>query len=134
MVQNTTKRRRWLAAVSVVLVCLVVAIAVAASLVANLFPSDALLDEEWQRFTAIAIFVGSYLALAIGRVPGLSIDRAGIALVGAGLMIASGALPLEDAYKAVDLDTLTLLLGMMIVVASLRLSGFFAVANAWVRA
>ena len=48
-------------------------------------------------------------------------------------MVASGALPLEDAYKAVDLDTITLLLGMMIVVASLRLSGFFAVATAWVR-
>src|SRR6202035_1652502 len=41
---------------------------------------------------------------------------------------------LEDAYKAVDLDTITLLLGMMIVVAGLRLSGFFAVANAWVMA
>jgi hypothetical protein len=49
-------------------------------------------------------------------------------------MVASGALPLEDAYKAVDLYTITLLLGMMIVVASLRLSGFFAVANAWVGA
>jgi Na+/H+ antiporter NhaD/arsenite permease-like protein len=36
--------------------------------------------------------------------------------------------------KAVDLDTITLLLGMMIVVASLRLSGFFTVANAWVMA
>ena len=72
------------------------------------------------------------MALAIGRIPGLSIDRAGIALVGAGLMVASGALPLEDAYKAVDLDTITLLLGIMIVVASLRLSGFFAFANAWV--
>ena len=45
-----------------------------------------------------------------------------------------GALPLEDAYKAKDLDTITLLLGVMIVVANLRLSGFFAVANAWVMA
>jgi disulfide bond formation protein DsbB len=97
MVQNTAKRRRWLTAVSVALVCLVVAVAVAASLVANLFPSDASLEERWQRFTAIAIFVASYLALAIGRVPGLSIDRAGIALVGAGLMVASGALSLEAA-------------------------------------
>ena len=35
-------------------------------------------------------------------------------------------MPLEDAYQAVDLDTITLLLGMMIVVANLRLSGFFA--------
>jgi Na+/H+ antiporter NhaD/arsenite permease-like protein len=131
MVQNSTKRRRWLTAVSVVLVCLVVAVAVAASLVANLFPSDASLEEGWQRFTAIAIFVASYLALAIGRVPGLSIDRAGIALVGAGLMVASGALSLEAAYTAIDGNTIALLLGVMIVVANLRLSGFFPVANAW---
>src|SRR5713101_8153661 len=47
-------------------------------------------------------------------------------------MVAGGALSLEDAYKAIDLDTLTLLLGMMIVVANLRLSGFFAQASAWV--
>jgi Na+/H+ antiporter NhaD/arsenite permease-like protein len=39
-----------------------------------------------------------------------------VALVGACLMVAGGALPLAKAYKAVDLDTLTLLLGMMIVV------------------
>jgi Na+/H+ antiporter NhaD/arsenite permease-like protein len=119
-------------AVSVVLVCLVVAVAVAASLVVSLFPSDARLDEQWQRLAAIAIFVGSYLALAIGRVPGLSIDRAGIALVGAGLMVASGALPLDAAYAAIDGNTIALLLGVMIVVANLRLSGFFPVANAWV--
>ena len=55
---------------------------------------------------AAAVFAGSYLALAIGRIPGLSIDRAGVALVGACLMVASGALPLDDAYRAVDLDTL----------------------------
>jgi Na+/H+ antiporter NhaD/arsenite permease-like protein len=85
-----------------------------------------------QRVAAGAIFVASYLALAIGKVPGLSIDRAGVALVGACLMVACGAMPLEDAYKAIDLDTITLLLGMMIVVANLRLSGFFAVANAFV--
>src|SRR5260370_37876690 len=89
---------------------------------------------EGRSVAAGVVFVGSYLALSIRRIPGLSIDRAGIALVGAGLMVASGALSLEDAYKAVDLDTITLLLGMMIVVVSLRLSGFFAIANAWVMA
>jgi ATP dependent DNA ligase-like protein/citrate transporter len=81
---------------------------------------------------AAAIFAASYLALAVGRVPGLAIDRAGVALVGACLMVAGGALPIVDAYKAVDLDTLTLLLGMMIVVANLRLSGFFTQASGWV--
>ena len=77
-------------------------------------------------------FAASYVALAFGRVPGLAIDRAGVALVGASLMVASGALPLDEAYKAIDLDTLTLLLGMMILVANLRLSGFFAMTGGWV--
>jgi Na+/H+ antiporter NhaD/arsenite permease-like protein len=117
---------------SIVLVGLVIAGAVAASLVAMFFPNDARLNEEWRNAAAIVIFIGSYLALAIGRVPGLSIDRAGIALVGAGLMVASGALPLEAAYTAIDGNTIALLLGVMIVVANLRLSGFFPVANAWV--
>jgi len=93
-----------------------------------------ILGGEARTIAAASVFAGSYLALAIGRVPGLSIDRAGIALVGAGLTVASGVLSLEDAYRAVDFGTITLLLGMMIVVANLRLSGFFAVATDWVLA
>jgi Na+/H+ antiporter NhaD/arsenite permease-like protein len=124
----------WLAALSVLLVGLVVVIAMAAALAPSLLPAGDRISGEGRSVAAGAIFVGSYLALAIGRIPGLSIDRAGIALVGAGLMVASGALPLEGAYKAIDLDTITLLLGMMIVVANLRLSGFFAVATAWLMA
>ncbi|WP_158818749.1 anion transporter [Methylocapsa sp. S129] len=99
-----------------------------------MLPAGDRLGVEGRSVAAAVIFIGSYLALAIGRIPGLSIDRAGIALVGAGLMVGSGALPLDDAYKAIDLDTIVLLLGMMIVVANLRLSGFFAIANAWVTA
>ena len=125
-------RSRWLVALSILLVGVVVAVALAAALAPALLPASDRSDEDLRRIAAGIIFAGSYLALAIGRVPGLRIDRAGIALVGAGLMVASGALPLEDAYKAIDLDTLTLLMGVMIVVASLRLSGVFAVATAWV--
>ena len=123
-----SSRSRWLVALSVLLVGLVVAIAIAAALAPTLLPAGDQTGGEGRRVAAGVIFAGSYLALAIGRIPGLSIDRAGIALVGAGLMVASGALPLDDAYKAIDLDTITLLLGMMIVVANLRLSGFFAIA------
>jgi Na+/H+ antiporter NhaD/arsenite permease-like protein len=131
MRDRASNRRRWLAGLSVLLVGLVVVIAIGAALAPTLLPAGDRIGGEGRSVAAGIIFVGSYLALAIGRIPGLNIDRAGIALVGAGLMVASGALPLEDAYKAVDFDTITLLLGMMIVVASLRLSGFFAVANAW---
>jgi Na+/H+ antiporter NhaD/arsenite permease-like protein len=80
---------------------------------------------------AVIIFTTSYLALAIGKVPGLAIDRAGVALVGACLMVASGVVSLDDAYQAVDMQTITLLLGMMIVVANLRISGFFGMVSAW---
>jgi Na+/H+ antiporter NhaD/arsenite permease-like protein len=116
------------------LVGVVVVVAFAAALVPSLLPVGDRLGREGRVTAALVIFVGSYLALAIGRIPGLNIDRAGIALVGASLMVASGALPLDAAYRAIDLDTLTLLLGMMIVVANLSLSGFFALAGAWVMA
>jgi Na+/H+ antiporter NhaD/arsenite permease-like protein len=132
MCLKTSRQSRSLAAFSIVLVGIVVVVAIAAALTPILLPAGAPMDGEGRRVAAGVIFAGSYLALAVGRIPGLAIDRAGIALVGAGLMVASGALSLEDAYKAVDLDTITLLLGMMIVVANLRLSGFFALATAWV--
>lgn len=75
------------------------------------------------------IFGLTYLSLAIGRVPGLRTDRAGIALIGASAMLGSGVLDLRDAARAVDYETLILLFGMMIVAAFLRLSGFFALAT-----
>ena len=64
------------------------------------------------------IFGLTYLALALGKVPGLRINRAGIALVGAAAMLACGVLPLREAAKAVNYETIVLLFGMMVVVAT----------------
>lgn len=75
------------------------------------------------------IFGLTYLALAAGKIPGLRIDRAGIAVVGAVAMIAFGVMDLSDAAKAVDYETIILLFGMMIVAAYLELSGFFSLAT-----
>jgi Na+/H+ antiporter NhaD/arsenite permease-like protein len=80
--------------------------------------------------TAI-IFVLTYGGISLGRIPGLRLDRAGIALAGAALMMAVGAITPDEAYRAVNLDTLALLLGMMIIVAHLRLSGFFRLVTRW---
>ena len=74
---------------------------------------------------ALLILVLTYAGVAIGRIPGLRLDRAGIALLGGAAMIAIGALSMEDAYRAINFDTITLLLGMMIVVAHLKVSGAF---------
>lgn len=81
---------------------------------------------------AILIFAMTYLVMAVGKLPGWRLDRAGAALLGASLMVGFGVLPLDEAYRAIDMETITLLLGMMIVVANLRLSGFFRVVNGFV--
>ena len=81
---------------------------------------------------AVAIFLATYLVIAIGKLPGYHLDRSGAALLGASLMVWLNVLPLEEAYRAVDFDTIALLLGMMIIVANLRLSGFFLMVNEWV--
>ena len=80
------------------------------------------------------IFGLTYLALAVGKVPGLRTDRAGIALVGAAVMLACGVLSMGDAARAVDYETIVLLFGMMVVVAYLRMAGFFALATEQVAA
>jgi Na+/H+ antiporter NhaD/arsenite permease-like protein len=75
---------------------------------------------------AIIIFALTYLVLAIGRLPGFRVDRTGAAIIGASLMVAINALTLTEAQQAINFDTIILLFGMMIVVANLQLSGFFA--------
>ena len=74
----------------------------------------------------ILIFAGTYLVIGMGRLPGFRVDRTGAAIIGATLMIAFNVLTFEEAYAAIDYDTIILLFGMMIVVANLRLSGFFS--------
>lgn len=71
------------------------------------------------------IFAFTYLGLAIGKIPGLKIDRAGITTVGAAACLAIGAISLHGAAHAVDYRTIVLLFAMMIITAHLRISGFF---------
>jgi len=87
---------------------------------------------ETRVLTAFLIFAGTYLVMAVGRLPGFRVDRTGAAIIGAALMLAANILSVEDAYAAINYDTIMLLFGMMIVVANLRLSGFFALVSAWV--
>lgn len=81
---------------------------------------------------ALLILAGTYLVMALGHLPGSRLDRTGAALLGASLMVASGTLNLDEAYRAINFDTITLLLGMMIIVANLRLAGFFDLAAVWI--
>ncbi|GAB4244400.1 MAG: anion transporter [Acidobacteriota bacterium] len=80
----------------------------------------------------LLIILGTVAGVAVGRYPWVRMNRATIALVGATALVLTGALSLEKAYEAVDLDTVTLLLAMMILNANLRLSGFFQLVSRWI--
>lgn len=73
----------------------------------------------------VLILVG----VALGRVPRLRMNRAAIALVGATLLLLIGALTLDEAFAALDLNTLTLLFAMMVVNVNLRRAGFFGLVS-----
>ncbi len=72
------------------------------------------------------IFVATYAVVAAGRMPGVRIDRTGAAIIGAILMVVTGAIGLDDAVRSVDVRTLVLLFSMMVIVAHLRLAGGLA--------
>jgi Na+/H+ antiporter NhaD/arsenite permease-like protein len=80
---------------------------------------------------AAIVFAATYVVLAIGRLPGFRIDRTGAAIIGAAAMVGLNILTFEEAVKAIDFSTIGLLFGMMIVVANLRLSGFFRLVSSW---
>ena len=73
----------------------------------------------------LAVFTVTYAGMALGRFPGLRIDRTGIALVAAILMLAGGALDSGQVAGAVDFPTLFILFGLMILSAQFASAGFY---------
>ena len=69
---------------------------------------------SWREAAGLVVVVATLIGVAVGRYPWLRMNRATIALVGATLLVAMGVMPLEDAFESVDLGTLALLLGMMV--------------------
>jgi Na+/H+ antiporter NhaD/arsenite permease-like protein len=80
---------------------------------------------ELRIFAAYAIFLGSYLVFALGKFPGMKIDRPGAAIIGAVLMVALGIIEPADTLRTIDFSTIILLFSMMLIVAYLHLAGLF---------
>ena len=78
------------------------------------------------------VFVAVYAGMVLGGWPGLRLDRAGVALVGAVAVLGMGALSPEAAVQAVDWPTLWLLFAFMVVSSQLRLAGFYGAVTRWV--
>jgi Na+/H+ antiporter NhaD/arsenite permease-like protein len=67
----------------------------------------------------------TYIGIAVGYIPGLKLNRPGIALLGAiGMMIFCGVTT-SDAVSYVNWPTICLLFGFFVISAQLRLSGFY---------
>jgi len=78
---------------------------------------------------SLIIFILTYLIIGIQNIPKLHINRPAGALLGAVAMVLFGVLSLKEAYAAIDLDTILFILGMMIIVAYTKASGFFQIAE-----
>jgi len=88
-----------------------------------MLPAAALSDARL--LAAYVIFVASYAVFALGKFPGLKIDRPGAAIVGAVAMVGFRILAPGDSLKFIDFSTLVLLFSMMLIVGNLHLVGFF---------
>jgi len=78
-----------------------------------------------QTLAAYVIFLASYLVFALGKFPGLKIDRPGAAIIGAVGMVAFRVVRPADTLRFINFPTLVLLFSMMLIVGNLHLVGFF---------
>jgi Na+/H+ antiporter NhaD/arsenite permease-like protein len=73
----------------------------------------------------LLVFLFVYFGMFLGEIPGLQIDRAGIALVGAIVLVMTDVLTPEHAWNAIDVSTIALLFGLMVISSQFRLGGFY---------
>jgi Na+/H+ antiporter NhaD/arsenite permease-like protein len=80
------------------------------------------------KYLRYAVLVLSYVGIGLGYLPGLRMNRATIALVGAACLVVLGLVNLKEAWQAIDYKTIIFLLSMMVINANLTCSGFFQLA------
>ena len=90
------------------------------------------MNEATKEILAIAIFAFTYVLISGRRLKILPLNRPAAALLGTVLMVGCGVMTPEQAYQAVNYDTLVLLLGMMLLAAYLFLGGFFDWTADWI--
>lgn len=74
----------------------------------------------------IAVFGIVYLGMILGGIPGLALNRTGVALLGAIILFAFGEVGLEELPKAIDVATISLLFGLMVLSVQFQLAGSYS--------
>lgn len=83
------------------------------------------MHSSWLPMIAALILGGVLVIFTLGKSPVFRVDRAGASIIGAVALIAFNVLTFEDAVKSVDYKTIVILFSMMVIVANLKLAGFF---------
>src|SRR5438477_3218393 len=84
---------------------------------------------------ALLVFIATYVLISIHRIRFFNLDRPTAALLGGVLMILLGAVSFGETVrseKGISWETISLLLGMMVVVAYLKLARFFEWVSTWI--
>jgi Na+/H+ antiporter NhaD/arsenite permease-like protein len=92
---------------------------------------SASLLSDARTLAAYLVFSGSYIVFAMGKFPWMKIDRPAAAIIGAVLMVAFRIVGAPEALASIDFATIVLLFSMMLIVANVRLAGFFDWIAAW---
>ena len=74
---------------------------------------------------ATAVFLVTYVLISLRTIRRFPIERPAVAMLGGALMLMFGVLSPAQALLAINVNVILLLVGMMVVVAGLEVSGFF---------
>lgn len=80
----------------------------------------------------LIVFLLVYLGMILGRLPGLKMDRASVALGGAVALVAVGELDRSAALASIDFGTLGMLFGLMLISVQLQIAGFYGALSVMV--
>ena len=78
-----------------------------------------------------AMFAFTYLGMAVGRLPGLQVDRSWMALAAACVLLVTGTVQLEEIASHIDIGALVLLMALMLVSAQFGFSGVYHQLSEW---
>ncbi len=74
---------------------------------------------------SLLIFALTYIIISAQKMKWHRLDRPSGSLLGAVLMVLCGVMTLDEAYRSIDFNTILLLLGMMILIAYLKIANCF---------
>ena len=80
----------------------------------------------------LTIIILTYIGIALGEFPRLRSNRTTVTLIGVGALLVTRQIAFQQMGGFLDLNTLVLLFGMMVINANLQLAGFFRLAGSFI--